>query len=170
MLGKLNAWEAERFPSGREAWERFVQGAVAELSPALKAGFVILLYERCLPHGGIRWIRVNACEKGPVRLSATVRLAGAAFPVPAKDGAATQLAASEEASRTIKTLIRDALVCTASISGNPVKDGHCCELVLIRDSALVLRREILLSAEGIDETHPVVRLCRAILKECVTIR
>lgn len=159
-MGWLQAWlarwgerEALRFPAGLAAWHKYVRDTLAELSIAREHEWTVLLYERRLPHGDVRWIRAEVTAARPPRISVSVRSSN-----PAAERSANPLgkppASTAEEGTTLATLIQGAIGEDRGSSegssarvgdAQSVKDGHRCTLVVIGANGIRLREEVLVS-------------------------
>jgi hypothetical protein len=167
-LGSLftnrNVKEATRFPAGRAAWNKYVCDTLAELSALHSPGWTLLLCERRLPHGAVRWIRVDATETGIQRTLVSLRFPGPArgqTVPPASETAAGNAAADSGPAllALIKAAVAQGLLHASVQSG---RDGHLCDLVAIEAGTTRLSVDVLLSPEQ-PGRDPIACLCRTIV-------
>ena len=166
LFARLSEKEAARFPAGRAAWDGYVRNTLAELSAAHSPGWTLLLYERRLPHGVIRWIRVDATEATTLRTTVVVRSPGPvnrqSSPPPDEIAAGTTTVASNS-SRALVALIEGAVAQGGFLDSTPmVRDGHRCNLIAIEAGTTRLSAEVQLPSER-PGSDPIECLCRAIV-------
>jgi hypothetical protein len=133
---------------------------------ALASGKILPLYERRLPHGVIRWIRVDATETTILRTTVMVRSPGPTngqSSPPPDEGAARTTTVSRKSGPALVALIEGAVAQGGFLDSTPmVRDGHRCNLIAIEAGATRLSAEVQLPSER-PGSDPIECLCHTIV-------